>query len=231
MIWLASYPRSGNTFLRIVLQEVYGLRTSSFHEESGRPLDPDYADYPAVKTHLLPHQLRPRDPSIPAVYIVRDGRDCVVSMAYQRRDILNQGTDLRSHMREAIVAAWGSFFSGWSKHVRQWTKRASVVIRFEQLIQDPIACAEQLRPFLDLPEPRREQLPTFDDLRTKDFGFGRKRNHLHADGGRTWRRLFFRRGEVGSWRNEMPGDLQRLFIRLHGDVLQEFGYENDVSRV
>ena len=31
-IWLASYPRSGNTFLRIVLAQVFGLKTASVYE-------------------------------------------------------------------------------------------------------------------------------------------------------------------------------------------------------
>ena len=40
MIWLASYPRSGNTFFRIVLSEVYGIESSTFHHESDYPVDP-----------------------------------------------------------------------------------------------------------------------------------------------------------------------------------------------
>jgi hypothetical protein len=30
LIWLASYPRSGNTFLRIILNDVFGIKTSSW---------------------------------------------------------------------------------------------------------------------------------------------------------------------------------------------------------
>ena len=30
MLWLASFPRSGNTFFRIILHEVYGVETTEF---------------------------------------------------------------------------------------------------------------------------------------------------------------------------------------------------------
>ena len=78
MIWLASYPRSGNTLMRNILYEVYGLSSGEFHREEGHYLEEDYFSHPFVKTHLLPLQLEPSDSSIRAVYIVRDGRDALV---------------------------------------------------------------------------------------------------------------------------------------------------------
>jgi len=37
MYWLASYPRSGNTFLRILFKEVYGIYTwEGYGKESPR---------------------------------------------------------------------------------------------------------------------------------------------------------------------------------------------------
>ena len=134
MIWLASYPRSGNTFLRIVLCEVYGIESSTYHLESAYPVDQDYSNYPIVKTHLLPDQLVPGDSSIPAVYLVRDGRDALVSMAHQRSEIVEPGSDYLDNLYESIRAADSSYFGGWSRHVRQWLKRAQLVLRFEDLI-------------------------------------------------------------------------------------------------
>ena len=105
MIWLASYPRSGSTFLRIVLDEVYGIESSTFHRQKDYPLDGDYATYPVIKTHQLPHELAPADPSIPAVYLVRDGRDCVVSLAHYRKQLLAPESDLEDNLLAAIEAA------------------------------------------------------------------------------------------------------------------------------
>ena len=33
IVWLASYPRSGNTFFRIVLNQLYGIKTTSIYNE------------------------------------------------------------------------------------------------------------------------------------------------------------------------------------------------------
>lgn len=35
IVWLSSFPRSGNTFLRIVLHRMYGLRTSVVYDYDG----------------------------------------------------------------------------------------------------------------------------------------------------------------------------------------------------
>ena len=85
-IYLASYPRSGNTFLRMVLLNCFGLKTGSIypadlgrnqalerfvghieHDAFGDIAFPQ-GNLPLLKTHELP-----RD-DLPAIYIVRDGR-------------------------------------------------------------------------------------------------------------------------------------------------------------
>jgi hypothetical protein len=232
VIWLASFPRSGNTFLRIVLHEVYGVGSSTFHKEPAYPVKPDYDRYAVVKTHLLPQELVPADPAIPAVYIVRDGRDALVSIAHHRSNLVAPGSDLRRNLIEAIVADDGSHFGGWSVNVSQWLRRASLVIRFEDLIRDPIACAERLRPFLDLPAPRRDKLPSFEDLRTKDMPYGSGVQHGFSPEERAFRRrIFFRRGAVGAWKNEMPEELHHLFWKRHGAVMRELGYARDQSLI
>ncbi len=227
MIWLASYPRSGNTFFRIVLHEVYGIESSTFHLESRYPVDPDYDKYPVVKTHLLPGQLVPRDPDIPAVYLVRDGRDALVSMANQRVDLIDSASDFRQNLKEAILAEGGSYFGGWSRNVSEWLKRAAVVIRFEDLIRDPVSSIERIRPLLDLPTPDLSRVPTFRDLKSREFKYGSGIEHGFSEDRR--KKMLdknFRRGKVGSWRDEMPEDLHRLFWELHGAAMKVLGYRN-----
>jgi hypothetical protein len=97
IVWVSSFPRSGNTFLRIVLKHLYGVRTSVVYDVDGvaQRLGADmvgFTERPAttevmrasdevhfVKTH------RQRDDQIdetdPAICLVRDGRDALVSWA------------------------------------------------------------------------------------------------------------------------------------------------------
>jgi hypothetical protein len=102
IVWLASFPRSGNTFLRILLHRRYGVRTSVVYSVDGvaARLGPDLIGYqqrPAslatmresdevffVKTH------RQRDGDVDqadrAICLVRDGRDALVSWARLNSD-------------------------------------------------------------------------------------------------------------------------------------------------
>lgn len=185
MIWLASYPRSGNTFLRIVLHEVYGIESRVFRLTKLNKRNQRYVEFPLVKTHVLPHELNPVDKDIKAVYLVRDGRDAVVSMAHQRKDIMEPGSDFELNLKAVIRAEEGTHFGGWSQHVSDWLPRASLVIRFEDLIVDPIKETEKLRPFLDMPEPDISRLPDFNDLKNKDmpYGAGSRPNYTEEEKG------------------------------------------------
>jgi glycosyltransferase involved in cell wall biosynthesis len=230
MIWLASFPRSGNTFLRNILYEVYGLNSSTFHRESDYPLDENYDSYPFVKTHELPEHLTPGDPSIPAICLIRDGRDALCSMAHHRSDIVAPGSDYLENLRAAIIAQRGSHFGGWSMNVEAWCQRAQLLIRYEDLIADPLGTVERLRLVCDLPEPQEDRLPAFEALKfgipkygaARDLDVSEEEKHQLAH-------KFFRRGEAGAWREEMPEDLQALFWSYHGDTMQQMGYRSDGS--
>jgi glycosyltransferase involved in cell wall biosynthesis len=230
MIWLASFPRSGNTFLRNILFEVYGQPSSTYHWERDYPLDQDFDSYPVVKTHLLPADLDSAgfSPDIPAVCLVRDGRDALCSIAHHRSDLIAPGSDYIENLTEAIIADRGSYFGGWSINVEAWLARADLVIRYEDLIADPIAQAERLRQVLDLPPGDPERLPTFAAMKSgvPEYGAG-KHQALSDDLKQERAQKFFRRGQAGAWREEMPEELHDLFWSYHGETMARLGYGED----
>ena len=91
IIWIASYPRSGNTFLRTILWYSFGLRSASIypndlggnraleeyvgHIEHGPKMQMQLQENGAqlVKTHECATD------NNPAIYVVRDGRAACVS--------------------------------------------------------------------------------------------------------------------------------------------------------
>jgi glycosyltransferase involved in cell wall biosynthesis len=228
MIWLASFPRSGNTFFRNILFEVYGLESSTFHREDNYPMDENYAAYPFVKTHLLPDQLPEEHRAAPKVYLVRDGRDALVSLAHHRKDIIEPGTDFYTNLLEATLALGGSYFGGWSENVKQWTAEADVVIRYEDLIEDPLGEVEKLRKIIALPEPKWERLPTFEKLKFGQPQYGSGATFLaREEEVAALARKNFRKGKAGSWKQEMPTELLTLFYELHGAVLKGYNYSRD----
>lgn len=224
-IWLASFPRSGNTFMRNLLLNCYGIKSDEWHKETAYGVQPDYANYDVVKTHLLPVELIPDDPNIPAVYIVRDGRDAMVSIAHHKKDLVQIGTDFTDNLREAIIAAEGSYFGGWSGNVKAWMDRAQVIIRYEDLLKDPIACCERLRPFLDMPQPDMSKFPTFENLKAGKGRYGStdlKPNMKKQ--GINFSERFFRKGIHGGWRDDMTEFYHDLFWNYHGEVMDRLGY-------
>ncbi|MCI4648061.1 glycosyltransferase [Phaeodactylibacter sp.] len=225
MIWLASFPRSGNTFFRNILFEVYGLESSTFHREDNYPMDENYAAYPFVKTHLLPDQLPEEHRAAPKVYLVRDGRDALVSLAHHRKDIIEPGTDFYTNLLEATLALGGSYFGGWSENVKQWTAEADVIIRYEDLIEDPLREVEKLRKVVDLPEPNRERLPTFEKLKFGQPQYGSGATFLaQEEEVAALAQKNFRKGRAGAWKEEMPATLLPLVYELHGKTLEHFDY-------
>ncbi|HPQ21105.1 MAG TPA: sulfotransferase domain-containing protein [Saprospiraceae bacterium] len=212
MIWLASFPRSGNTFFRNVLYEVYGIESSEYHWEKNQELKDNFDQYDVVKTHLLPEQLPIEIQSKPSVYLVRDGRDAIVSIAHHRKNIVAPGSNYYMNLLEAILAREGSFFGGWSENVMQWSKKADVIIRFEDLIKDPIREIEKLRKIVNLPKPNIEKLPTFESQKFGNPRYGsRKNGGLSTEEQKNHAGRFFRKGKIGVYKKEMPVLFRLLF--------------------
>ena len=226
--WLASYPRSGNSFARIGLFCLFGIRSRTIYpaDDDARTIDKiigkpvpemtaaEMAASPEsffAKTHELPG-----GEPLPAIYFVRDGRDALVSYAHYILHEEHGASPASNHelflqtLQDLIIGK--ERFGGWASHIRAWTQRntPTSLIRFEDLIADP---GKELRRALvtvgEIPPVQTgASVPVFENM------------HEVVP----W---FFRRGRVGAWRTEMPLYLQELFWRLHGDLMHELGYEKD----
>lgn len=225
MIWLASFPRSGNTFFRNAMFELYGMESYDYYPVRGVKINEDYTKYPIVKTHMLPWQVEPADESIPAIYLVRDGRDALVSMAHQRKDIIAPGSDFNENLKMAIVAEYGSYFGGWSENCRQWIKRSDIIIRYEDLISDSRATFERVRKLMNLPEPDYSKIPTFEQLKFGRPQYGNGTEELLGGAQiEDYSKKFYRKGKAGGWRDDMSVEMHDLFWSYHGEMMEHLGY-------
>jgi hypothetical protein len=217
IVWLASYPRSGNTFFRIALHRLYRVPTYVVYDVDGvaaqigpelmdareRPCTfermRDTEDVYFVKTH------RQRDDPViaaedRAVYLVRDGRDSVVSWARLGTARLAGAADYEERFAaeaRAIITRRTGGTGGWGQNVLSWQRSASpapIRVRFEDLIADPraavTAAIAEAAPGLEADE--RAPIPTFGELHGREPGF-------------------FRSGTTGTHRSELPPDLHDLF--------------------
>lgn len=235
IVWLASYPRSGNTYYRLLLHHLYGQCTYSQyndalfmemgaqgiigHEQLPAPLselDGEARLY-FVKTHDLPVDHRP------AICLVRDGRDVMVSFARYNKTYAPNQPDRASNPQPVDAETFSTSlrklitvskqFGGWSRNVLSWLSRdrgaGLVVVRYEDLLRDPAGELVRSLGVLNISFERGGgALPSFEELH------------------RRWPE-FFRKGKTGSWREEMTDELHELFWQHHGDAMRALGYAQE----
>jgi hypothetical protein len=204
ILWLASYPRSGNTFFRTILYQCFSIRSGSFYPRDVSPalaplvghverdetgnLQFGRFELQAMKTH------EPPSDHAPAIYVVRDGRPVVVSMweFYQR------SVPLADIIR-------GSKFGTWSQHLRAWrpvTRPQTLLIRYEEMTADPKSAIDAVGEFLKR-EPVRYSIPSRQEIAALDG---------------QWVRA------PSDWRNHLHGAELELFDQINGQAMRTYRY-------
>ena len=228
-IFIVGFPKSGNTWLQNLIGGLaYGV-LAEFAPPKLVHLDlvPDvhqkkvykrYADPTFFKSHHLPRPDYRR-----VIYLLRDGRDAMVSY-FQMRQRRKGDVDFL----EMVQTGRNLFPCKWHEHVQAWLKNPFqaelLVMKFEDLKADPIPQLERLCQFARLDRSRQHlELVTascsFENLQSREKRMGRTIDKPWKDEG-----LFFRRGEVGSHRDEMPPEVQRAFLAEAAATLREVGY-------
>ncbi|WP_448192672.1 sulfotransferase domain-containing protein [Azospirillum sp. sgz301742] len=187
IVWLASYPRSGNTLTRTMLNRTFGMETYSEyndrydlgsrndvsasvgHKSFAGSWDDFYQRIAADETmHVVKTHGPPRD-THPAIYVVRDARSAIVSQFhYFERRHLNPA---RYSLRQLSEGA--SFGGDWSRHLDAWRplhRPRTLFLRYEEIVEQPGRITALLAAFLGKPprtpwrnpfESQRALLPSF----------------------------------------------------------------------
>jgi Sulfotransferase domain len=178
IVWIVSYPKSGNTWVRfLVCNLVFGVQDSAaalnrlapdIHELSVVPALPTEPVF--MKTHF------PFSPALPlaactagAIYVVRDPADVMMSnYHYSRRDGSRPTASpaaLAQYIEEYLAARGGARWielgmGAWDDHVRSWLAIAHpfpvLTLRYEDLLRDSLEGARQLCAFLGLERTAEE---------------------------------------------------------------------------
>jgi hypothetical protein len=214
IVLLASYPRSGNTMVRQVIEAVYGLPTFSHYRNEQRVgLWPDrhYTEEAEdenpvcfVKTHSEECS------DYPTIHIVRDGRDAIVSEAhFGLKATIMYGPHKPRQLMCELVEGRGPW--DWSHHCRTYSEREAPTVRvhYEELLKNPVRPIIAAVQKLGVPiEPQCN-----GTVRLPSFG----RLHRQCPD-------FYRRGKAGIWQEEMPPDVQGRFWAVHGEMMEQMGY-------
>ena len=226
IIWLASYPRSGNTFLRILMKSVFGINTYSIYNDEhdissesntknivGHEILPDNFSFEKaekskeiyfIKTHDLPCGIEKK-----TIYLLRDGRESSTSFFYYLKNYSNKNIIFNDVIE-------GNLFRGnWGEHVREWKPNQDkniFLIKFEDLIEKPESYIDKLSNFIGIKKLQNINIPTFKELK--------KINPK-----------FFRSGKKKSWKSKFTEQEHIKFWVLNYDEMLTYGYNNNIPKV
>jgi len=225
IIWLASYPRSGNTLLRTVLYQCIGLNSYSMDpvkKIKNNPLkltntshitgalhykDSNWESFYQrasqsnkiffVKTHTHPVDEQP------VIYVIRDGRSATLSyLDYYQSKFPEANRSL-----DQIISG-DDVYGGWTEHYRAWSRHngPSLFLRFEELVHGSQETLQRIANFIGHHGSIKPWKNPREEL-----------NQLAP-----W---FFRQGET-TWKAREPwkNHHDRLFYAMHGELMQEMDF-------
>jgi len=274
IIWLASYPKSGNTWFRIFLSNL--IRDSkepvSINDierttiASSRTL---FDEYSAIPSSELSHEeidllrptiykefskksegiifqkvhdafnylkngmeLFPEEITKGAIYFIRNPLDVAVSFAHHNNisfekmisqmnnsnySFCGKNDRLHGQIRQQLLS--------WSEHVKSWNEKPNFpvyLIRYEDMKDNTFKIFKEALEFIGL-EKNDEQIKRainnsqFDKLRTMEERSGFNEKPLEAE-------MFFRKGEVGTWKQELSRDEIEKIKASNANIMKKFGY-------
>jgi len=216
IVWICSYPRSGNTLTRIILKRCFGAgsyavynsdRPGKLAEFTGhRQFDGTVAQLQtAARADSRPWFIKTHGTDVPdgerALYVVRDAR---AAMASYRRF---RSRSVRCELPLEDFVLGRPPLPSWSEHVA-WAQardpQTTLILRFEDLTDPSNEVLERLSAFIGLPV-----------LGRLDVGF----EALHAVNPELY----------GVGRNdpgiaEVEAACSALFWKTHGEAMRALGY-------
>ena len=170
VLWLASYPRSGNTMMRIVLAQCFGLPSAAIYPEdlggnralqklTGRlaPSPEGVIDFGNVPIRVLKTHGRPQDGS-KAIYVVRNGIDATASFHDHGKIPI-----------ETLISGRPGL-PPWSGHIAWWNPRSrpnTLLLRYEDVVADIGQSIDVVADFIGVP-PKSRTIPSRDELAVVD---------------------------------------------------------------
>lgn len=218
--WLASYPRSGNTFFRVILNSIFEIRTYSIHSDSdiradqktsdvvGHAILPDNFDIDNarqskevyyIKTHR--HYDEKVAPEDKVIYLIRDGRESTLSfMKHQNIYEKNNKTLLDTIYGDTWIGSWGEHVQSWE----EFPRKNILYMHFEALTDHPSEQIGKIADFLDI-QAINNRIPTFEELKATNP-------------------KFFRSGKKDSWKDTYTEEEHIAFWYKHFEPMKKYGY-------
>jgi len=248
--FLASYPRSGSTWLRFMLYEILCRDTAGFRKIEDR--------LPEIHTHrgippilpgggrLIKTHEQYRSDYKKAVFLVRDVRDVFLStyhgsLAIGFTSLVSNG-DIDSFLM-SFVKGKALTMGSWQQHTLSWLRSPIakngnlLVVRYDQLRKNPEQKIGEMLQFLGLTPDfqvirRAVENNSLQRMRAKEDSAKNAGEHSIVLGSRKNKEeegRFVRKGAVGGWRGQLTDAQVKLIEEYAGEALAALGYERSLE--
>ena len=236
LVFVVGYPKSGTTWVSQLISTCLHL---PYHRNTIKPV----LRAAVVHGHELVWKTYPR-----GIYVVRDGRDALVSFYYHLSQAIPEGENVK------LSASQQKIFPGlknkadiqeniagfieqqmirphsspahWGNHVQSFFNNPNTnihLVRYEDLLTDGEQVLSDVVSALSGNEPQKKEIEYALNL----FSFERQVTDKKDGEDKS----FLRKGIAGDWRNHFTREAAEIFDHYCGDVLVEMGYEQDHSWV
>jgi len=228
-VFITSYPKSGNTWLRFMLAGLIAppCLEIDFHNSNHfiPEVNQDAQQLEALRNPRMMKSHAPYQAAYPrTIYVVRDGRDVYVSYYHHRLKHLGKGISFDTYLRE--TAHWPS---RWSHHIKGWLDAADaepgrvLVVGYEAMIANPEAELQRVANWIGLTaDPGRLKVAV-----SNASAINMRR--IEQEKGRPYKSVgpeqFVRSAKPGDW-IEWFGPSEKSWFKQHeGKGLIRLGYE------
>ncbi len=278
IIWLASYPKSGNTWMRIFLTNYLrnADQPADINDLDGGPIasarelfddwvgveasDLIYPEILRLRSEVYLHYaqklteneflkvhdsyiftadgkpLFPPEASFGAVYVVRNPLAVAPSLANHSNITIDQAIDAMGGRHEVseiheigLADQLGQRWLTWSQHVMSWVEAPGqrvLVVRYEDMKRIALRVFKAVVCFagLEYDETRLRKAVEFSS-----FENVKKQEQERGFRERAAASVFFRKGQIASWRHELTQPQIDRLVKDHFDVMRRFGYLSETG--
>jgi hypothetical protein len=163
-----------------------------------------------------------------AIYLVRNPLDIAPSLKDHQGlpmakiiEMMNMVNFETPPTDKMVGEPWGN----WSQNVESWTGKPGPglhIMRYEDMLEDPVKAFTSLVRFLNI-QASEERIRKA--VEHSSFKVLRKLEERDGFWERTdVQKSFFRKGESGSWRDELTEDEVKAIVDTHRTQMERFGY-------
>lgn len=233
-IFLVSYPKSGNTWIRFLIGNYFSTNQCDF--TNIHSIVPDIHYNPnQINTIGKPRIIKSHSSFCSnyrkVIYLVRDGRDVAVSYYYHYLKF-NQDQDSISFEEYIKIFNEGKVNYGlWADHVNSWIDNLSsidqyLILKYEDIHKNPFDCLRRIINFCELTvdEERIKEAVEYSKLENMQSVEKQQSNHAPILAKSNKNINFVRSGQIGEWQSFFTESMKNEFLRVHGNALAKFNY-------